>query len=132
MTDGLFLVTLVVRDYDEAISFYTRQAGFELVEDTALGDGKRWVRVAAPGGGAELLLARAASDEQRAAIGRQTGGRVGFFLRTDDFDGVHQRMVGRGVRFIEEPRSESYGKVAVFEDLYGNRWDLIEPADGRR
>lgn len=120
------LVTLVVRDYDEAIRFYVDGLGFTLVEDTPQ-DNKRWVVVSA-GGGASLLLAQADTDQQRARVGDQTGGRVGFFLNTDDFDRDHARMTAFGVRFLETPRDEVYGKVAVFEDLYGNRWDLLQPA----
>lgn len=120
------LVTLVVRDYDEAIRFYRDGLGFTLVEDTPQGD-KRWVVVSA-GGGAALLLARADTDAQSARVGDQTGGRVGFFLTTDDFDRDHTRMTAFGVRFLETPRDEAYGRVAVFEDLYGNRWDLLQPA----
>lgn len=120
------LVTLVVRSYDEAIRFYVEGLGFTLVEDTPQGD-KRWVVVSA-GGGTSLLLAEASTEEQRARIGDQTGGRVGFFLNTDDFDRDHARMTAFGVKFLETPREEVYGKVAVFEDLYGNRWDLLQPA----
>lgn len=123
----LALVTLVVRDYDEAIAFYTGPLGFELVEDTDRGDGSRWVVVRPRGGDGALLLARAADDDQRASVGAQTGGRVGFFLHTDDFARDHARMTAAGVRFLEEPRHEPYGSVAVFEDLYGNRWDLLQP-----
>ncbi|MFD5892974.1 MULTISPECIES: VOC family protein [unclassified Streptomyces] len=122
------LVTLVVRDYDEAIAFYTGPLDFELVEDTDRGDGSRWVVVRPRGSGGALLLARAADDAQRASVGAQTGGRVGFFLHTDDFARDHARMTAAGVRFLEEPRHEPYGSVAVFEDLYGNRWDLLQPA----
>ncbi|WP_434600603.1 VOC family protein [Streptomyces sp. A5-4] len=124
------LTALVVRDYDEAIAFYTDALGFELVEDTGRGDGSRWVVVRPRGAGAGtgLLLARAKGDTQHARVGDQTGGRVGFFLYTEDFAGDHARMVAAGVRFVEEPRHEVYGSVAVFEDLYGNRWDLLEPA----
>ncbi|MCI3223538.1 VOC family protein [Streptomyces sp. NP-1717] len=121
------LVTLVVRDYDEALAFYTGPLGFELIEDTDRGDGSRWVVVRPRGSGAALLLARAADDTQRASVGAQTGGRVGFFLHTDDFARDHARMAAAGVRFLEEPRHEPYGSVAVFEDLYGNRWDLLQP-----
>jgi catechol 2,3-dioxygenase-like lactoylglutathione lyase family enzyme len=117
--------TVVVRDYDEAIAFYVGVLGFDLVEDTDLGDGKRWVRVA-PGGGAGLLLARAATEAQRARVGDQTGGRVCLFVATDDFARDHARLVARGVRFVEAPRRARYGWVAVFEDLYGNRMDLVE------
>jgi catechol 2,3-dioxygenase-like lactoylglutathione lyase family enzyme len=123
-------VALVVRDYDEAIAFYVGAVGFALIEDTDLGDGKRWVLVAPPGGGvgsACLLLAEAADAEERSRIGNQTGGRVALFLHTEDFAGDHARMLSAGVTFLEEPRHEAYGTVAVFEDLYGNRWDLIEP-----
>ncbi|MFD0145564.1 MULTISPECIES: VOC family protein [unclassified Streptomyces] len=125
------LVTLVVRDYDEALAFYTGPLGFDLVEDTARDDGSRWivVRPAGAAAGTGLLLARAKSAEEESAVGRQTGGRVGFFLHTDDFARDHTRMAGAGVRFLEEPRHEPYGTVAVFEDLYGNRWDLLQPKD---
>ncbi|MFB8208941.1 VOC family protein [Streptomyces sp. NPDC056010] len=123
------LVTLVVRDYDEALSFYTDALGFELVEDTDRGDGSRWVVVRPRGTeGTGLLLARAKDEAQAASVGAQTGGRVGFFLHTEDFAGDHARMTAAGVRFLEEPRHEVYGSVAVFEDLYGNRWDLLQPA----
>ncbi|MGP3632515.1 VOC family protein [Streptomyces sp. 24-1644] len=124
------LVTLVVTDYDEAIAFYRDSLGFELVEDSDRGDGSRWVVVRPRGGkaGSGLLLARAKDEAQRASVGAQTGGRVGFFLHTEDFAGDHARMRAAGVRFLEEPRHEVYGSVAVFEDLYGNRWDLLQPA----
>lgn len=123
----LSLTALLVRDYDEAIDFYTNKLGFELREDTPLSDQKRWVVVAPPGSAAGLLLARAVNDRQRASIGAQGGGRVFLFLETDDFARDHARYVANGVRFLEQPRTEVYGTVAVFEDLYGNRWDLIEP-----
>jgi len=123
----LALVTLVVRDYDEAIAFYVGKLGFTLVEDTHLGGGKRWVRVRPPGSrGAALLLARASDDAQRAAIGRQTGGRVGFFLETDDLARDHAALTARGVTFVRPPAEHPYGIVAVLEDLYGNRFDLLE------
>ncbi|THH38918.1 VOC family protein [Aliishimia ponticola] len=123
---SLHAVTLVVDDYDRAIAFYVDAVGFTLLQDIDLGDGKRWVRVAPPGGAdGSLLLAEAANDAQRAAIGNQTGGRVGFFLSTDDFDRDHARMLAAGVTFEEAPRSEPYGKVAVWRDPWGNRWDLI-------
>ncbi|MEU8761775.1 VOC family protein [Streptomyces sp. NPDC048659] len=126
---ALALVTLVVADYDEAVDFYTRALGFELAEDTDRGDGTRWVVVRPRGaGGTGLLLARAKDEVQAAAVGAQTGGRVGFFLHTDDFARDHTRMTAEGVRFLEAPRHEPYGSVAVFEDLYGNRWDLLQPA----
>ena len=119
-------VALVVRDYDEAIRYFVDMLGFVLVEDSDLGGGKRWVRVAPPGGGAALLLARAVGDEQVGAIGKAAGGRVAFFLEVDDFHATYDAMRERGVTFVEEPRRETYGWVAVFADLYGNRWDLIE------
>ncbi|MFI6704692.1 VOC family protein [Streptomyces sp. NPDC050509] len=129
------LVTLVVDDYDKAIAHYTEALGFELAEDTDRGDGSRWVVVrpralggTAGGAGTGLLLARAKDDAQRASIGAQTGGRVGFFLYTDDFARDHARMAAAGVRFVQETRHEPYGTVAVFEDLYGNLWDLLQPA----
>ncbi len=129
MSAYIALTALVVRDYDEAIDFYTRALGFTLVEDTARPDGSRWV-VVRPDGATEaaLLLALAKDEAQSARVGDQTGGRVGFFLYTDDFARDHTRMTAEGVRFLEEPRHEAYGSVAVFEDLYGNRWDLLEPA----
>ena len=116
----------LVRDYDEAIAWFTTALGFSLIADTALGDGKRWVLVS-PGEGTPLLLAKADGAEQEAAIGNQTGGRVSFFLHTDDFSRDHARMTAAGVTFREKPRHETYGTVAVFEDLYGNPWDLIQP-----
>lgn len=133
MAQAIGYVTLVVRDYDEAIAFYTGALGFDLVEDTPLEDGRRWVLVGPAGaGGTRLLLARASGPEQEARIGGQTGGRVAFFLHTDDFRRDHEAMKARGVKFSEEPRREAYGTVAVFEDLYGNRWDLLEPSAGAR
>ena len=128
MTRAIGYVAVVVRDYDEAIAFYTVALGFDLVEDTRLEGGRRWVLVRPGAGGTALLLARAATPEQEARIGDQTGGRVAFFLHTDDFRGDYEAMKARGVRFREEPRREAYGTVAVFEDLYGNRWDLLEPS----
>lgn len=122
-------VALLVRDYDEAIAWFARALGFVLVEDSDLGDGKRWVRIAPEAGAAfQLLLARATTAEQGAAIGRQHGGRVGFFLHTDDFARDHARLVSAGARVDAQPRHEAYGTVVVFEDLYGNRWDLIGPS----
>lgn len=127
MRQRLSLVTLVVRAYDEALDFYLGRLGFELVADKRLADGKRCVVVAPPGGGGGgLLLAEAKGRRQAAAIGRQSGGRVFLFLETDDFRRDHAAMTARGVCFLESPREEDYGTVAVFEDLYGNRWDLIE------
>ncbi|MFI6035907.1 VOC family protein [Streptomyces sp. NPDC051315] len=124
------LVTLLVDDYDEAIRFYTDALGFRLVEDEPRPDGSRWVvvRPDVHQDGTGLLLARAVGDAQRARVGDQTGGRVGFFLHTEDFARDHARMVAAGVTFLEEPRHEAYGSVAVFQDLYGNRWDLLQPA----
>jgi len=123
-------VTLVVHDYDEAIEFFTKKLKFELVEDTYLPEqDKRWVVVApGDGAGASLLLARASSPEQRAVVGRQTGGRVAFFLHTDDFWRDYNDMTAGGVTFVREPTVQAYGTVAVFEDLYGNWWDFIGPA----
>jgi catechol 2,3-dioxygenase-like lactoylglutathione lyase family enzyme len=121
------LVTLVVTDYDEAIAFYVDALGFEVLEDANLEDDKRWVVVAPPGAQETgLLLAQAADDAQTARVGDQTGGRVALFLNTDDFSRDYERMRSKGVEFMEEPRTEAYGTVAVFEDLYGNQWDLIE------
>ena len=129
MPSHLAHVSLVVSDYDEAIDFFTDSLGFTLVEDTPLEAGKRWVIVApSPERGASLLLARAAKPEQLSRVGNQTGGRVFLFLHTDDFDADYARMKSRGVRFIEQPRDEQYGRVVVFLDLYGNKWDLVERA----
>jgi catechol 2,3-dioxygenase-like lactoylglutathione lyase family enzyme len=128
MRQTIGAATFVVRDYDEAIAFFTSVLGFELVEDTALGAGKRWVVVRPPGpAGPGLLLARAATPEQEARVGDQTGGRVAWFLHTDDFWRDHRAFTERGVRFTGVPREESYGTVAVFQDLYGNLWDLLQP-----
>lgn len=130
----LGLVTVVVRDYDEAIEFFVDVLGFELVEDgpalTDDGRPKRWVVVRPPRAETGLLLAEADGADQHARIGDQTGGRIGFFLHVDDFDGMHTRMIAAGVRLMEEPRDEPYGRVAVFLDVAGNRWDLIEPRRG--
>lgn len=126
-------VAIVVRDYDEAIAWFTGKLGFRLVEDTKLSDTKRWVLVAPPGDrGTSLLLARAANATQSASIGNQTGGRVGFFLQTDDFHRDHRAFLSRGVEFIEAPRTEEYGTVAIFRDVSGNRWDLIQYNPGAR
>ena len=128
MSKRIAAVTILVRDYDEAIAFFTQALGFALVEDAPRGPGKRWV-VCSPGaGGANVLLARAITDEQLAQVGKQGGGRVAFFLHTDAFDADVATMRASGVGFVEPPRSEAYGKVVVFRDCYGNRWDLIEPA----
>lgn len=126
------LVTLVVAEYDPAIAFFTEVLGFELAEDepslTNDGRPKRWVVVRPPGGGTGLLLARADGERQEAAVGAQTGGRVGFFLQVDDFDATHRRMVEAKVEIVRPPRTEPYGRVAVFRDLAGNLWDLLGPA----
>jgi catechol 2,3-dioxygenase-like lactoylglutathione lyase family enzyme len=126
-------LALVVRDYDDAIAFYTQKLRFDLLEDTDLGDGKRWVRVAPPGSAeTSLLLAKADAPEQEQAVGNQTGGRVFLFLHTDDFWRDFHAMQAAGVNFLELPREETYGTVVVFVDLYGNKWDLIElKANGR-
>ncbi len=131
MTQTLGYVALVVRDYDEAITFFTRILGFELIEDSPsedrVGEAKRWVLVAPPGSrGTKILLARASNLEEAGRIGNQTGGRVFMFLHTDDFWRDYKAMTARGVKFNEEPREEPYGTVAVFEDLYGNKWDLLQ------
>ena len=128
MSQQISLTALLVRDYAEAIDFYTRKVGFELRQDTDMGGGKRWVIVGPAGGaGGGLLLAK---PENGKGVGEQASGRVFLFLHTDDFERDHGRMAEAGVRFLEKPRREAYGVVAVFEDLYGNRWDLIEPAMG--
>ncbi len=128
MPQRIAAVALLVPEYDAGIAFFCGVLGFELVEDTPLGDAKRWVLVRPPGGeGTALLLARAATAGQRAHIGDQAGGRVWLFLHTDDFARDHARYAAGGVRFVEGPRDEPYGTVAVFEDAFGNRWDLIEP-----
>lgn len=126
MPQHISLTSLVVADYDEAIRYYVDTLGFELREDTRLSSTKRWVVVAPVGAASGLLLAQAADERQRAAVGNQSGGRVFLFLQTDDFARDHAAYVERWVRFVESPRSEAYGRVAVFEDLYGNRWDLVQ------
>jgi catechol 2,3-dioxygenase-like lactoylglutathione lyase family enzyme len=126
MTQRVSAITVVVQDYDEAIAFYVGTLGFELLEDIRLEANKRWVRVR-PGEGGSLLLARATTPEQQARVGNQTGGRVLLFLETDAFWEDYDRWRARGVRFLETPREEPYGTVVVFQDLYGNRWDLIQP-----
>ncbi|WP_394764044.1 VOC family protein [Phenylobacterium sp.] len=127
MTLRLALTALLVRDYDEAIAFFVDGLGFTLTADTDQGDGKRWVVVTPGAAGSGLLLAKPTDPPQVARIGDAGAGRVMLFLETDDFAGQHARMLAAGVRFLEAPRREPYGVVAVFEDLYGNRWDLIEP-----
>jgi catechol 2,3-dioxygenase-like lactoylglutathione lyase family enzyme len=122
-------VTLLVRNYDEALAFFTEALGFRLIEDTPLADHKRWLVVAPPNSrGASLLLAQASTPEQALSIGNQAGGRVFLFLHTDDFWRDYRHMQGHNVRFLESPRHEPYGVVAVFEDLYGNKWDLLQPS----
>ena len=130
MAQHLALLSLLVRDYDEALAFYVGKMGFDLVEDSELGAGKRWVVVSPGPGGSRFLLAKASDERQAAMVGGQGGGRVWLFLHTDDFDGDHARLSAAGVTFLEEPRHEAYGSVAVFEDLYGNRWDLLQPRGG--
>lgn len=130
MSLRLSKITFLVREYDEAIAWFTSVLGFTLVEDSRVSDSKRWVEVAPAPDGPVLLLARAATATQVEAIGRQGGGRVTFFLDTDNFARDHAAFVARGVQFVEEPRQESYGTVAVFLDLYGNKWDLVERRPG--
>jgi catechol 2,3-dioxygenase-like lactoylglutathione lyase family enzyme len=126
MEQSIANITLVVKDYDEAIRFYTQTLKFDLIEDTPLTETKRWVLVAPRGStGTRLLLAKAGSPEQESCIGNQTGGRVFLFLQTDDFWRDYQDMKSQGVHFHEEPRTEPYGMVVVFADLYGNKWDLL-------
>ncbi len=128
MNQRLALISLLVHDYDEAIAFYVDKLNFRLLEDTSMSDTKRWVVVAPPGNDhASLLLAKAANDEQKSRIGNQTGGRVFLFLHTDNFDRDYHQMVNLGIEFVRGPVEESYGKVAVFKDLYGNLWDFIQP-----
>ena len=131
MSNSIASLTLVVRDYDEAIDFFIKCLRFELIEDTPMENGKRWVLVTPSGSkGASLLLAKADTPEQKNQIGNQTGGRVFLFLRTDDFLNDYRYMKSKGVQFIEQPRQETYGTVVVFLDLYGNKWDLIQPEGG--
>jgi catechol 2,3-dioxygenase-like lactoylglutathione lyase family enzyme len=123
-------IALVVKDYDEAIEFYTKKLDFQLLEDTKLSEQKRWVLVAPPGAKeCGLLLAKAASERQTASIGNQTGGRVFLFLFTDDFWRDYHKMLSRDIVFVRPPAQEEYGTVAVFQDLYGNLWDLIQPSN---
>jgi catechol 2,3-dioxygenase-like lactoylglutathione lyase family enzyme len=132
MPQSLAHVTLLVRDYDEALVFFTESLGFRVVEDTPLPANKRWLVVAPPGSrSASLLLAQASTPEQLQQIGHQAAGRVFLFLHTDDFWRDYHLMLAANVKFLEQPRQESYGNVAVFEDLYGNKWDLLEPQDAR-
>ena len=127
MPQRIASVALLVRDYDEALAFYRDALGFAVLVDTDLGEGKRWVEVAPSGGGFSLLLALASNPKQLAFVGNQSGGRVFLFLHTDDFWRDYHAMQSRGVTFVEQPRREAYGTVAVFADLYGNRWDLLQP-----
>lgn len=127
MKQKLGQLTLLVRDYDEAIKYYTQVLDFELLEDTQMSENKRWVRVSPPGSFCHLLLAKAANEAQEKQIGYQAGGRVFLFLYTDDFWGDYKKYTSRGVEFVREPTVEAYGTVSVFEDIYGNLWDLIEP-----
>ncbi len=127
MAQQIMHIAILVDDYDEAIAFYTQKLGFTLTEDTVLSETKRWVLVTPAGGGCSLLLAKAANEKQKSSIGNQTGGRVFLFLQTDDFKRDFQNLIAQQIKIIREPTSEAYGTVAVFEDLYGNLWDLIEP-----
>jgi len=128
MKQDLFQIALVVSDYDEAIDFYTNKLRFTLVEDTVMSETKRWVVIAPPGSsGCRLLLAKAVGEEQQSRVGNQTGGRVFLFLHTDDFWRDYRHLLENGVTIIREPSEEVYGTVAVFADLYGNLWDMIEP-----
>jgi catechol 2,3-dioxygenase-like lactoylglutathione lyase family enzyme len=128
MKQTLAHIAIVVKDYDEAISFYTNKLKFDLLEDTRLSETKRWVRVAPPGGnGCGLLLAKAANESQVASIGNQTGGRVFLFLYTDNLDRDYQNLLDENIKIVRQPVTEEWGKVLVFADLYGNLWDLIEP-----
>jgi len=128
MKQHLAMVAIVVKDYDGAIGYFTKVLNFTLVEDTMLTESKRWVIVSPPGSsGCNLLLAKAANEEQESRIGNQTGGRVFLFLYTDDFWRDYKHLHGKGVEFVREPSNETYGTVSVFKDLYGNLWDLIEP-----
>lgn len=128
MHNHLAAIALVISDYDEAIQYYTQVLGFKLIEDTDLGEGKRWVVVTpSENSGSRILLAKAKNESEQAAVGNQTGGRVFLFLHTSDFDSYYARLTQHAVDFCESPRDEVYGKVVVFKDLYGNKWDLIEP-----
>jgi uncharacterized glyoxalase superfamily protein PhnB len=120
------MIAIVIDDYDQAIAHYVNDLGFSLIEDTALTPEKRWVVVAPSSQGARILLAKAVNEDQKNSIGNSTGGRVGFFLYTDDFQATYQLFLSRGIEFTETPRNESFGQVVVFKDKYGNKWDLIE------
>ena len=128
MKQNIAAISLVVDDYDEAIQFYRQKLNFSLIEDTPLSETKRWVLVAPPGSdGCRLLLAKASTEEQKSRVGNQTGGRVFLFLHTDDIFRDYENMIGQDIEFVRKPTSEPYGTVAVFKDLYGNLWDLVEP-----
>lgn len=128
MNQNLVHIALIVRDYDEAINFYVDKLNFDLIEDTKVSDEKRWILVAPKGtGNCQLLLAKAANDQQKSRIGNQTGGRVFLFLNTNDFEQDYNNLLNNNINIIRKPKVEPYGKVCVFEDLYGNLWDLIEP-----
>lgn len=127
MKNEIVQLTLMVKDYDEAIDFYTKKLGFQVLEDTQMNEHKRWVRIAPPGSSTSLLLGKAATKEQEHAIGNQTGGRVFLFMHTDDLDSYYEQLIASGVRIVRERSVEEFGKVCVFADLYGNLWDLIEP-----
>jgi catechol 2,3-dioxygenase-like lactoylglutathione lyase family enzyme len=130
MRQSIAHIALIVKDYDDAIRFYTEKLNFNLIEDTRLSETKRWVLIAPPGAKeCCLLLARAADERQQSSIGNQTGGRVFLFLYTDNFDRDYREMSGKGIHFVRPPKEEEYGMVAVFEDLYGNLWDLIQPTE---
>ena len=130
MNQKLVQIAIVVENYDDAIAFYTQKLHFDLIEDTKMSETKRWVVVKPKGSGnCSLLLAKAADDEQRSRIGNQTGGRVFLFLHTDDFERDYQNLLTNDIKIVRGPSKEPYGTVAVFEDLYGNLWDLIEPAN---
>ena len=132
MKQNIAHVAVVVNDYDEAIDFYTKKLNFIIVEDTRVSESKRWVIVAPQGSkGCSILLAKAATEEQRTRIGNQTGGRVFLFLRTDSFERDYQDLLKKGITIVREPSDEIYGRVAVFADLYGNLWDLIQFANGK-
>lgn len=126
MGTTLGMIAIVVPEYDEAITHYVDDLGFTLIEDTQLSPEKRWVVIAPSSSGAQILLAKASSAQQEAAIGNSTGGRVGYFLYTDNFAQTYETYLSRGIEFTETPRSESFGQVVVFKDKYGNKWDLIE------
>ena len=130
MATTLGMIAIVIPDYDEAVTHYVEDLGFSLVEDTELSPEKRWVVIAPSESGARILLAKASNSEQQAAIGNSTGGRVGFFLYTDDFATTYRQYLDHGIEFTETPRSESFGQVVVFKDKYGNKWDLIENRNG--